>query len=295
MAQPAVEVWDQVTTKLNASVLQVCDTTCMDVDTDKHTDDEDRESDQCTCTNVVAVGLYQLEEREQGSVRNGAIQLFKVEHRSNNGAEEEEDTEAKGKGRRRRRISPLLPEVLETSGVFELKWYRQLGRGLHSLALAEANDQVSLHQVDLRRTEKGRNESRRLSHVSLVEDCASEDVFCLCVDVDGEETNNSSSSSSSGSRMVASTSDGQLHVVGFRESCLSLLSTWQGHQMETWAVAWDKTAPASNVCYSGADDGFLKGWDVREKPREDHNIGGMYDTTRHDDALVFVLFPSLAT
>ena len=62
--------------------------------------------------------------------------------------------------------------------------------------------------------------------------------------------------------MVASTSDGCLHFVQSTESSLELVSSWHAHNMETWSVAFDCTSP--HVVYSGADDGFLKGWDVRE-------------------------------
>ena len=226
---------------------------------------------------VVAVGLYQLED----NVRKGGLQLFKTTTTTTTRRRKEEEGEDEsGSGGA---IVPLLRVrsssssvdtsggVIETSGVFELKWYKHLDRETHSLALAEANGDVSLHKVKVESREEGEEGEEgeeevqhcEWSRVSLTED---EGVFCLCVDTSarqggGVRQEGHEEGGDEGS-LLASTSDGDLHLVRHSESCLDVLSSWHAHDMETWSVCFDATE--HTTCYSGADDGILNGWDVRQ-------------------------------
>ena len=250
--------WERRTTELNASVLSVCDTgTLLESD------------DVSEWTDVVAVGLYQLEQKpaaaaaevgcDQGGsqVRTGGIQLFRFARGSDGGDGGDRDAKS---------LSPCLRDgVIDTgSGVFELKWFQQLGHGAHTLALAKAGGEVSIHRIGLPDTRDGAGESRRveagedkeLSSQSLTE--GREGVFCLCVDV---EDRGPGSQSERGRGVAASTSDGFLHLLRCREAELSLVSQWRAHDLEPWSVSLDKSAP--HLLYSGADDSLLLGWDLR--------------------------------
>ena len=54
---------------------------------------------------------------------------------------------------------------------------------------------------------------------------------------------------------------GQLHGAAGAADGLRMLSSWQAHDLECWAVAFDLTNPMT--LYTGADDAQLKTWDLR--------------------------------
>jgi diphthamide biosynthesis protein 7 len=43
--------------------------------------------------------------------------------------------------------------------------------------------------------------------------------------------------------------------------CVRTVGRWQAHEMEAWVASWD--CHERDLLYSGADDGFLKRWDMR--------------------------------
>jgi len=84
----------------------------------------------------------------------------------------------------------------------------------------------------------------------------------------------SESHSCSADQLAVSYANGSLAVfdLGAAERTASL-SEWTAHDFETWIVAYDYWTPA--VVYSGSDDTFFRGWDLRCGP-------GRTFSKRHD-------------
>ena len=49
---------------------------------------------------------------------------------------------------------------------------------------------------------------------------------------------------------------------------LRFSQSWSAHEYECWTCEWDRTDP--NIVYSGADDTFLKVWDIRQTQQAIH-------------------------
>lgn len=64
-------------------------------------------------------------------------------------------------------------------------------------------------------------------------------------------------------KIISSDSKGQLHLLVLDEAGprLQQVATWQAHHFEAWVAAFNYWQ--TEVVYSGGDDGFLKGWDIR--------------------------------
>jgi diphthamide biosynthesis protein 7 len=90
-----------------------------------------------------------------------------------------------------------------------------------------------------------------LSEVSLM---ACEEAGDACMSLDW-------SHEVSAPRLALCSTAGRLYLGALTGTGLRQLCSWQGHDLEGWAVAFD-TADAHTL-YSGADDATLKRWDLR--------------------------------
>lgn len=140
-------------------------------------------------------------------------------------------------------VEPL--SSVACGGVLDLKW------GGDVLASVESEAGFGLYRLD--REEKVLKEHQRgkldRKMRSLCKN-APESLINLSVDWDG-----------SCKRLALSHDDGSLSLWDVGESELRNLSWWDAHDNEAWIVASHKQSP--EILWSGADDGFLRGWDAR--------------------------------
>ncbi|KAJ3074681.1 Diphthine methyltransferase [Podochytrium sp. JEL0797] len=124
---------------------------------------------------------------------------------------------------------------IDCAAILDIKWNSKLRK----VAVANATGTVSLFDIE--------EPSKSLREFTAKE--VNKDALCLSLDWD--ENN-----------LVVSQSTGDLSLLTLAESELVETHSWNAHQYEAWIAAFDKWN--KNVVYSGADDGLLKRWDVRD-------------------------------
>lgn len=63
-------------------------------------------------------------------------------------------------------------------------------------------------------------------------------------------------------KIIVSLSNGKIGICQFNDSSVEIVSLWKGHVYETWIANFDSFHP--DLVFSGADDCFFKGWDMRK-------------------------------
>lgn len=130
--------------------------------------------------------------------------------------------------------------AVPTSGVFDHCWEPR--GGSTRLAQAGADGAVTVYALTT-------GDETRLE-VAAHGDVAG-DALCTCVDW----------APRAGDPLAVSASDGYLRLVALADAGVTVVHEWLAHELEMWAAHYDVW---SGVLYSGADDSYFKGWDVRE-------------------------------
>ncbi len=131
-------------------------------------------------------------------------------------------------------------------GVLDLKWQKGSGS---LLASVESEAGMGLFRLqDGRLEDQQRGKLDRQSRT--LRSNAPESLINLSVDwtLDGK-------------RVAVSHDDGSLSVWEVAAEGLRNVEWWQGHDNEAWIAACHRSQP--DVLWSGADDGLLRGWDLR--------------------------------
>nr|XP_005005127.1 diphthine methyltransferase [Cavia porcellus] len=200
------------------------------------------------CRRLLACGTYQLRGPEsapegpgeevpvfeQPQVRLGRVYLYSFS---------EDDSEY-----------PLVEvQRRNTSGVLDLKWCHILVAGCGVLAVADASGCVQLLRLVV--SEESTPFLEPWSSLSL-----GEERLALSLDW---STGKRGRPSDQPLKIISSDSKGQLHLLVLDEAGprLQQVATWQAHHFEAWVAAFNYWQ--TEVVYSGGDDGFLKGWDIR--------------------------------
>jgi diphthine methyl ester acylhydrolase len=131
-------------------------------------------------------------------------------------------------------------QALECNAILDMKWHPDIP----SLVTADAKGGVSLFH--LVRTPL---ESVQLELAATIEISSTS----LILSLDWERCTSP--------RLISSASDGSLCVLQHAPDRLHPLLSWHAHAFEAWTAAWDASRP--NVVYSGGDDAYFRGWDIR--------------------------------
>jgi WD40 repeat protein len=136
-------------------------------------------------------------------------------------------------------------QSVSCGGVLDLKWSGDL------LASVESEAGFGLYRLtdESLLSEQWRGKLDRKSRSLLA--TAPEALINLSVDWQN-----------SNKRLAMSHDDGSLSLWDAGQAELQNLCWWDAHDNEAWIVACHSRSP--DVLWSGADDGFLRGWDSRE-------------------------------
>eukprot|EP00920_Eleutheroschizon_duboscqi_P040332 GHVT01096659.1.p1 GENE.GHVT01096659.1~~GHVT01096659.1.p1 ORF type:complete len:286 (-),score=81.18 GHVT01096659.1:728-1585(-) len=195
---------------------------------------------------VVAVGLYQLDERRRR--RTGAVELFQVCKQAPPAA----NSKHAGPSVDGFRLGGCGRLSLD-AGALDLRWFRPPSRATPSLAAVCADGTLrtfvaELPDADLAHTGWNLREATRLR--AFAPGVQPQDVIGVSLDV----------ADCVGSRFAFCTSDGNAFVTS---ACAGeILHKWQAHQIETWSIAF--SPGNADVLASGADDCSIRVWDCRE-------------------------------
>ncbi|CAG8566631.1 11463_t:CDS:10, partial [Acaulospora morrowiae] len=137
---------------------------------------------------------------------------------------------------------------IETAAILDMKWsHQKVNGGDIVLALACESGKICLYGLN-----QDNNQFNLLNSHATNEDRK----LCLSLDWSNRlETSNNTS-------IVISQSDGSIVVVSV-DSQIGILerSRWLAHDFEAWVAAFNYWN--TNLIYTGGDDCFLKGWDLR--------------------------------
>ncbi|XP_066222661.1 diphthine methyltransferase [Saccopteryx leptura] len=141
----------------------------------------------------------------------------------------------------------------DTCAILDMKWCRVPVAGHPLLAVTEAAGSIKLFQL------VGCEES-----AYTLQPCASFalETRCLALSLDWS-IGQTGRASDQPLKIVISDSQGQLHLLELDEAGPGLqgVASWQAHEFEAWIAAFNYWR--TEIVYSGGDDGFLKGWDMR--------------------------------
>ena len=175
-------------------------------------------------SHILACGCYELDDKCSPPRRHGRLALVSVDEQAGRLAE---------------------TSALEDVGVLDLAF---LSRDTtpHLLAAATSACDARLYPV----RESG--VTLELSEACATMPCAEAGDSCmgLALSPDG------------GARIALSGTSGRVYVGALANDALRLENSWEAHDLEAWAVAFDTAAP--HTLYTGADDAQLKVWDLRE-------------------------------
>ncbi|KAL7548273.1 hypothetical protein ACHAWF_011565 [Thalassiosira exigua] len=169
------------------------------------------------------------------------------------------------------------------SGVLDGKWVNLRqdtnGSGFGDLPLfasACASGRIHLHSL-----ERTNSQSWSLSHVASSDEPSSAQGTPICLSLAWNERMNHGLGSD---KIVSSYSDGTVALhqfscvqsVGGCDKRIEETHRWKAHTMfgcpsEVWACSF--LGESENVILSGADDCYLKSWDIRQTYRPTHRIG----------------------
>ena len=175
---------------------------------------------------TLACGCYELDDKVQPVRRHGHLALYSI------------DPDGSG-----------LSQAGDASfdvGILDCAWLPASAAASHGTRLlAAATSECDARLYPLQAGEP-----------LLGEPCATmacEDAGDACMALDW---------SADGGRLAVSSTSGKIYVGQLEGgSDLSLTATWQAHDLEGWAVAFDPKD--ANTLYTGADDAILKRWDLR--------------------------------
>ncbi|XP_065366057.1 diphthine methyltransferase [Calliphora vicina] len=191
--------------------------------------------------NYFVCGTYQLEENQEGSStatppcrRKGRIYLYKFD-----------------------RITKSLNELdrLETAAILDMKWLKGSGNELPLLATANALGQIDVYAL----------ENVKLKHLHSL-DLSTEHDNLLALSLDWGQIADNLTPENSTNHILVSDSKGGISLLSWtNERSLTKVRTWPAHNFEAWICAFDKWD--KNRVYTGGDDTFLHGYDLRMESR----------------------------
>ncbi|CAM6080043.1 unnamed protein product, partial [Sphagnum tenellum] len=197
--------------------------------------------------NLLVAASYTLQEGPV-PIRVGGLHVFSVERKDENHA------------------AVLLQElqVIDTSGVFDIKWRgssSDLGL-LPCLGQASADGSLRLYSLQ---------EGSGVEKVSLQErvNIAVSSSMCLSLDWCPMGAKD---------QIALSHSDGLISVVDVGQAKTGVILSAEVHEFETWTTSYDSWDP--ELLYSGADDSHFCAWDLRQgfdspvfRNRKAHRMG----------------------
>ena len=207
-------------------------------------------------THVVACGCYELDDSVQPVRRHGRLALLTVD-------------QAKG--------SLTETSAVEGVGVLDCVWLVRAGgeeaaddaNNPAPQLIAAATSACDARIYPLLRAADGEDEAiadgaprARLGEACATMPCEDAGDACMSLDWssagsgDGSAVRSLALSSTAGRVYV-----GALHGAAGAADGLRLVTSWQAHDLEGWAVAFDPRSPTT--LYTGADDAQLKIWDLR--------------------------------
>ena len=145
-------------------------------------------------------------------------------------------------------------QAIEGTGVLDCAWLPPRPGGPHVLALATAAGTAHLYSLGadaaaVAGSADGNGRGAELVDAGIM---ACEDAG-VCMSLAWSDT--------PFTRLALSSTAGKVYVGVLAEGGLRLLTAWQAHELEGWAVAFG--FHDEHTLYSGADDGLLKRWDLR--------------------------------
>lgn len=182
-------------------------------------------------SNYLAYGTYELNEAT--SVRNGAIQIAYLEHGDANEG-----------------VALKSLDSFPCAGVYDVAWGPPVSSTADSaydcngplLAVARADGSMQLCCIG--------QQINSVASLSLVDESILTHVTWVASDA---------------TCLAAVGQNGHAHVVKIcDDGTLEILMQWEAHALETWCVEASTSNP--HLIITGADDGFMRGWDVREPP-----------------------------
>jgi diphthamide biosynthesis protein 7 len=191
---------------------------------------------------LLAAGTYQLNEATQK--REGRLYIYK----------------SIGEIRKESKLSLHCATTYDLPGIFDLKWLPENFLKLSdqeqqpTIAAALADGSVTLLQVINTDTD-----NVKVVEISRVE--SPEGGMALSLDYRNNNKNNDGASAEGAENIMSSYSDGSLATHQVTTTGITTLHSWQGHELEAWTCSFDNWNP--NLAYSGGDDCFFKGWDLR--------------------------------
>ena len=139
-------------------------------------------------------------------------------------------------------------QAIEGTGVLDCAWLPPRPGGPHVLALATAAGTAHLYSLGADAAAvNGRGAELVDAGIMACEDAG------VCMSLAWSDT--------PFTRLALSSTAGKVYVGVLAEGGLRLLTAWQAHELEGWAVAFG--FHDEHTLYSGADDGLLKRWDLR--------------------------------
>ncbi|PVU97113.1 hypothetical protein BB561_000756 [Smittium simulii] len=140
-------------------------------------------------------------------------------------------------------------QIIETVGVFDIKWSYNLVNGHQLLGQAGSDGKLAIYNTT-------KSEDSWLDKV-VESGSFGEDNMCLSLDwsnrIHKEEN----------VKIACSYSDGSINVFQLdNQSTLNSICSTKAHGFEAWIVAFDYHN--TDTIYSGGDDGLFKRWDIRE-------------------------------
>ena len=155
--------------------------------------------------------------------------------------------------------------AIEGTGVLDCAWLPPRPGGPHVLALATAAGTAHLYSLrgaDAAAAAGCADGNGRGSELVDAGSMACEDAG-VCMSLAWSDT--------PFTRLALSSTAGKVYVGALAEGGLRLLTAWQAHELEGWAVAfgWHD----QHTLYSGADDGLFKRWDLRTAIDDDGGCG----------------------
>ncbi|RIA81146.1 WD40-repeat-containing domain protein, partial [Glomus cerebriforme] len=140
---------------------------------------------------------------------------------------------------------------IETAAILDMKWSHQLINDKSILAIADSTGIISLYDLN-------QNNSQFDLITKYITN--NEDKLCLSLDWSNRIGNISQKAS-----IVVSQSDGNIVILSVDNKFgIHETNKWVAHDFEAWIAAfnyWD-----TNLVYTGGDDCFFKGWDLRMNP-----------------------------
>ena len=145
-------------------------------------------------------------------------------------------------------------QAIEGTGVLDCAWLPPRPGGPHVLALATAAGTAHLYSLgaDAAAVTGSADANGRGAELVDAGIMACEDAG-VCMSLAWSDT--------PFTRLALSSTAGKVYVGVLAEGGLRLLTAWQAHELEGWAVAFG--FHDEHTLYSGADDGLLKRWDLR--------------------------------